>query len=453
MKYIYIKLSNNLIDALYQLISAKIISEYQEGKLAIEESCIFKDSIFKNYFFKNIVCRNIYDEKKYGNYNCFTTKFYKYNLELIGEFKNINLFINRVDEFKKTLDIEGYETDINLWLEQINDYKNKYELNNSIKLNLYSNKYVNSVEHRGGWKDVITNLFDNNLLSIDDTNYFLIDIIENYINNYNLIIKKKWLGIVHSTQFTPEFLSIPKISEIIESIFFQKNKNTCLGLITFSKNIKKILDDYNLGINVLFVKHPINTLNIELFNIDNFINNSEKYVVLLGKQLRKPSTIYLLNTSYKKFWLPGTKKHIDNSIINLKNELVYLDININDINLDLVEIKYFESYNDYDNFILNNIIIIDLWNANANNSIIECLIRNIPFFVSKLDEVIEYLGPDYPMYFESITELEYILNNSDITILYSNTYNYLKNIDKSDLEFKYFNLELNNFLTFNINKI
>ncbi len=191
MKFIYIKLSDNLINALYQTISALIISEYQEGTLAFESSSKFKNNVLKKYFFKTISCRNTYDEKKQGNYNCFTTKFYKYNLELVGEFKNIGFFLNRVDEFIKTLCVDGYENEINLWLDEINDYKKNIVNKNLYSLNLYSNKYVNSVEHRGGWKDVITNLFDNNILSNDDVDYYLIDIIENFITDDNLLIKKK----------------------------------------------------------------------------------------------------------------------------------------------------------------------------------------------------------------------------------------------------------------------
>lgn len=454
MKYIYIKLSDNLIDALYQLISAKLISEYQEGILALDPESKFKNNIFKNYFFKNIICRNIYNENnnKYA-YNCFTTKFYKYNLELIGKFKYIDFFMNSVDEFIKTLYIDGYETEINIWINEINEHKKKNINNNQNSLNLYSNKYVNSVEHRGGWKDVINNLFTNNILSINDCDYCLIDILENYINDANLIIQKKWIAIIHSTEFVPNYLSIPDISDIITSPFIKNNINNCLGLITFSQNIKNILDNYNLNVDILFIKHPINMEKIKLFNIESFKNNNNKNVVLLGKQLRKQSTIYLINTIYKKIWMPGTTKHKDSLMENLNKELNFINKNINNINLNDVEIKYFNCYEDYDNFIILNIIIIDLWDTNANNSVLECLIRNIPFFVSKIPGIIEYLGEEYPMYFNSINDLENILNNSNINNLYEKTFYYLKNINKNDISFKHFNSQLNTFIKSKINKI
>jgi len=180
MKYIFIKLSDNLIDALYQLISATVISEYQEGILVLEESSNFKNTIFRKYNFQNVACRNSYIENTQTGYNSFTTKVYKNNLELVGQFKNVNLFIHHVDEFIKSLFIDGYENDVALWLEQVNTFKKSVPQNDNISLNLFSNRYVNSVEHRGGWKDVITNLIDNNFLSTNDSNYYLLDIIENY---------------------------------------------------------------------------------------------------------------------------------------------------------------------------------------------------------------------------------------------------------------------------------
>jgi GR25 family glycosyltransferase involved in LPS biosynthesis len=430
--YIYIKLSDNLENALYQLVSARVISEYQEKKLVIDTNCIYKDTIFKNYNFKNINCRNTYNENIEGPYNIFKTRFYRNNLQLIGDFKNINLFKNSIDEFEQTLNITSFENIYHKWKKEIiSDNKN----NNNNSLNLFSNKYVNSVEHRGGWKDVIKSLYDNKILDVDDADYYLIDIIEDFfLQNTNRTINKPWYGIIHSTYFVPEFSNYSNLNDILNNEKFKNNLKNCKLLITFSNFIKEKILEYNLGINVIALKHPIDNNNLVLFDIDKFIDNKNKHIVMLGKQLRKLSTIYLLKTTYKKTWLPGTIIHINKQIDDAKNELLYLGKN--NINFDEVEIKYFKNYQDYDNYILNNIIIIDLWDANANNSIIECLIRNIPFFVTKLNPVVEYLGDDYPMYFNSINELEDKINN--LTELYSKTYEYLKNIKKDDLSLNYF---------------
>jgi hypothetical protein len=72
---------------------------------------------------------------------------------------------------------------------------------------------------------------------------------------------------------------------------------------------------------------------------------------------------------------------------------------------------------------------------------------NIPFFVNKLDAVIEYIGIDYPMYFSSLKEIETIINNKELLISkYQETTNYLKNINKLDISMSYFNSEMLKFI-------
>ena len=71
---------------------------------------------------------------------------------------------------------------------------------------------------------------------------------------------------------------------------------------------------------------------------------------------------------------------------------------------------------EYDGLLNNNIIIIHLINASANNAILELISMNIPFFVNRLPAVEEYIGKDYPLYFNSIKEIEDIIYNKDLLI-------------------------------------
>ena len=72
---------------------------------------------------------------------------------------------------------------------------------------------------------------------------------------------------------------------------------------------------------------------------------------------------------------------------------------------------------------------------------------NIPFFVNKLDAVIEYIGPDYPMYFSSLKEIEIIINNKELLLSkYKQTTIYLKNLNKSDISMSHFKSEMLKFI-------
>ena len=125
----------------------------------------------------------------------------------------------------------------------------------------------------------------------------------------------------------------------------------------------------------------------------------------------------------------------------MKEEFNYLKINKDNINK--VDILFTKTNDEYDNLLINNIIIIPLWNASANNSVLECIEMNIPAFITRLPSTEEYLGKDYPMFYENIKDVEFIINNNNLLfLLYEKTYFYLKNINKKELDYNYFNSEL-----------
>ena len=47
---------------------------------------------------------------------------------------------------------------------------------------------------------------------------------------------------------------------------------------------------------------------------------------------------------------------------------------------------------------------MELYDASANNSVIECIVRNTPLLVNPLESVVEYLGSGYPLYFRDLDE-------------------------------------------------
>ena len=75
----------------------------------------------------------------------------------------------------------------------------------------------------------------------------------------------------------------------------------------------------------------------------------------------------------------------------------------------MVPMIYTNNINEYDNLLLHNYIIIHLIDSSANNSILEAIAMNIPIIVNKLSAVVEYLGENYPLYFQNINEIPNLL--------------------------------------------
>lgn len=107
------------------------------------------------------------------------------------------------------------------------------------------------------------------------------------------------------------------------------------------------------------------------------------------------------------------------------------------------------SNDDYDQLLTDNIVFINLVDASAVNTIIECIVRNTPIIVNNHPAVIELLGPNYPLYF---TSQNYNDINIQVNNLLSNTnnikkaYQYMLTLDKSRFNVNNFKSNFINYL-------
>ena len=69
---------------------------------------------------------------------------------------------------------------------------------------------------------------------------------------------------------------------------------------------------------------------------------------------------------------------------------------------------------EYDRLLSENIVFVYLYDASANNTVIECIVRNTPLLVNPIEPVKEYLGEDYPFYYNSYEEAVSKVSNLDL---------------------------------------
>ena len=95
---------------------------------------------------------------------------------------------------------------------------------------------------------------------------------------------------------------------------------------------------------------------------------------------------------------------------------------------------YVRNFKEYDELLEKNIAFIDLYDSAANNTVLECIVRNTPLIVNRTPGVVEYLGEDYPLYFDNLEEVDSLL---DLEKLKSG-HEYLKNMYKEDITMEHF---------------
>lgn len=94
----------------------------------------------------------------------------------------------------------------------------------------------------------------------------------------------------------------------------------------------------------------------------------------------------------------------------------------------------YQSNENYDELLAKNIVFLDLIDAAAVNTIIECIVRRTPVIVNKIPGTVALLGENYPLFYKHISEVPSLI--SDIKI--NQAHQYLRRLDIKRFQMKYF---------------
>ena len=302
--------------------------------------------------------------------------------------------------------------------------------------------HINEYNHRYGWNNLLMILYANDIITLynKEDNIELIDLCEKFFVWDKNKINKKWIGISHLTPKSPKYLENLNIHELFNNINFKESIKYCKKIITLSDYLKIFIKkNFDNNIEIIKIYHPIKNVS-KYFSLDLYLNNNNKYIIQIGQQLRILKTFLNLKfTNHNKLWLCNNKDNILNYLNKELNIKIKSEEELNKyLNLNYVIHKSLNN-EEYDELITKNIIFLHLYDASANNTILEAIIYKIPIIVNKHPAVVEYLGNNYPLYFENISEINdnFISNNRII-----NAYNYLTNYDNTKILYKNFCEEL-----------
>jgi polysaccharide pyruvyl transferase WcaK-like protein len=326
----------------------------------------------------------------------------------------------------------------------------------------------NSKTHRSGWEYAGSNLIRQFHspeaksivdLYVDKTFLWNSSVYE---SNKKIPYTVPWIGFIHHTpnpEYTPNSLNA-----ILESKLFIQSLKTCKGLIVLSNYLKKYLDSHFKGkIKVHSLTHPTETPDLK-FTLQAFESNQLKQIIQIGGWLRNSYAIYELGINSKKLniskaLLQGTymENYVKPNTFDQNQLVKYMEKNPPELNKRMCSVstnKYIEglvrniqtSYdsvqiiptlenNEYDELLSKNIVFINLVNASACNTLIECVVRNTPILINRLEAVEEILGANYPLYYDSIQEAGELA--TDINKI-KEAHIYLTKLDKTKLSISIF---------------
>ncbi len=319
----------------------------------------------------------------------------------------------------------------------------------------------NSKTHRSGWEYAGSNLIKEFHSSQAKT---IVDLYVDktflwnssvYESNKKIPYTMPWFGFIHHTpnpEYTPNSLNA-----ILESKLFIQSLKYCKGLFVLSNYLKKYLDShFRSKIPIYLLTHPTEIPNLK-FTLQAFESNQLKQIVQIGGWLRNSYAIYELGINKKKLNISKALiqgNHMENYVkpdsFDQSQLIKYMEKNPPELNKRMCSVstnKYVEglvkhiqsSYesvqiisrlenDDYDELLSKNIVFINLINASACNTLIECIVRNTPILINRLEAVEEMLGHDYPFYYDSIQEAGELA--TDINKI-KETHQYLTKLDKT----------------------
>jgi hypothetical protein len=178
------------------------------------------------------------------------------------------------------------------------------------------------------------------------------------------------------------------------------------------------------------VYHPTGIpLPEHMFSMEKLDGNPKASLVQVGWWCRRFRSLYGVVSPYQKVFL---NPHVNNkaSVEALRR----IEANVQRYSISpalekTVQQQDFLTDQMYDVLLSNNIVMLHLYDAIANNAIIECMARATPILVNPLPCVVDYLGEDYPFYFKTLDEASKKLGSRQ---LIQDTHEYLKNSGVAD---------------------
>jgi hypothetical protein len=249
----------------------------------------------------------------------------------------------------------------------------------------------------------------------------------------DITYKRKWIGVWHNPPNAPEWFDrFNSPQAVLKRKVFQDSLNCCKAIVCLSEYFSSWVRD-RIDVPVVTVKHPTE-IPLKKWNIQNFIRTEKKELVQIGYWLRKMNSIHMLKCdhNYKKKWLPSNEEyaielydtHRRTMLENHEMNHVWAGVGVENV-----------SNKEFDDLLSRCIVFVDLYDSSANNAIVESIARNTPILVNRIPATEEYLGKDYPLYFNDLDHASSLLYDFDSVY---NAHKYLKEMDKRWISGEYF---------------
>jgi hypothetical protein len=235
------------------------------------------------------------------------------------------------------------------------------------------------------------------------------------------VYRRPWIGIFHHPPYPPYFANErEKMDVMLKTNQFIRSAEHLKAAITLSEHLASYLREH-LSCPVFVVKHPCEEPE-QKWELENYNNNPFKKIVQIGLYLRNTQLLHQTPpTDHQKVRLWSNKDWPQLFDERVRN---YWGIVGGRTNYGAVTDWNYVPHHQYDLILSRNVVAMEVLDASATNGVLDCIVRNTPVLVNRHPAVIEYLGENYPLYFDHPEQIP------DLMHKVLDAHYYIKNLDK-----------------------
>jgi hypothetical protein len=221
-----------------------------------------------------------------------------------------------------------------------------------------------------------------------------------------------FVGIIHHVPTHPNHPRYGKyrgLDHFLQSDVWNKSKTKCKGMFTLCEYTCSYLKD-KVPCEVASILHPILNWNTIEFNFKEFEKNKKVYFI--GNFLKNFDPFIELKTPLRKAFVSMGLGVLEQEGVDKKG-------------IDIIEIL---PRKDYELLLSKSIVFANYVDVACSGVIMECMTMNTPIALNRKPAAEEYLGIDYPLFYENLEEAEKKLKDMNII---QESHLYLKNMDKT----------------------
>jgi glycosyltransferase involved in cell wall biosynthesis len=258
--------------------------------------------------------------------------------------------------------------------------------------------------HRSGWRDAFE------ALARLDLPLLLDDFVEQTFsypaeNDRPTIHAAPWVGIFHCPPSMPNFAVRRQHPQyFLSSPGFVASRQHLRGAVALSQYLGDWLAD-RLQVPVLVVKHP--TASARLWSPESLRAGRDLTLLQIGFYLRNTLAIdqippqpgirraRLAPHTTRAWWVKDWHQAVVRHWQRFGTRRTWPGVG-------LVPCA---TNDEYDALLASSIVLTEVFDASANNVVVECLARGTPLVVNRHPAVVEYVGADYPLLFDRIGDV------------------------------------------------